>query len=146
MKDKKQFKKNIKEVFDGLDGAALISFNQDGSMNVMKDEKTNYSFLIYDKEGKFNEILNRFYCLGYSINLNTYRGLGRPQDLIKVDVDNKKIVRPMIVSPNHYKYLVNDESILIENAISNFDELVIECNKQLANSLCQYKQRRNNGK
>ena len=138
MKNDEQLEQIIKALYDGLDSAALLSVNEDGSLNLVKEEKSNYSFVVYDKERVFEPLLNEFRKLDYLIDLDTVRGLIPGYDLIKVDVVNKKITRPMVVSPNHYQYLRKEESILLIDAINYFYEIVVKENKVLAESLCQY--------
>ncbi len=138
MNKDEQLEQVIKALYDGLDSAALLSVNEDGSLNVVKEEKSNYSFIVYDKERVFEPLLSEFKKLGYFIDLDTVRGLIPGFELIKVDVVNKTITRPLVVSINHHKYLIEKESILLLDAANNFDELVVKENKDLAESLCQY--------
>ena len=138
MNKEKQLKEIIKNLCDGSDSAALLSVNKDGSLNVVKEEKSNYSFIVYDKERVFEPLLSEFKKLGYLIDLDTVRGLIPGYDLIKVDVINKTITRPLVVSPNHYSYLRGKESVLLIDAINYFDEVVVKKNTSLAESLRQY--------
>ena len=138
MKNDEQLERVIKALYDGLDSAALLSVNEDGSLNVVKEEKSNYSFIVYDKERVFEPLLSEFKKLGYFIDLDTVRGLIPGFELIKVDVVNKTITRPLVVSINHHKYLIEKESILFNDAINYFDEVVVKENTVLAESLRQY--------
>ena len=134
-----QLKQIIKMLYDGLDSAALLSVNKDGSLNVVKEEQSNYSFVVFDRERDFQILLDKLQAIGYSVDMDSFRGLMRARDLIKVDVINKTVTRPMVVSPNHYHYLQRTDSITIADVLNNFDEIVINKNKKLADSLYQYR-------
>ena len=60
-----------------------------------------------------------------------------PKMLIRIDITNKRLAYPLIVSVRHFEYLRDEESILIGDVLNNFDELVINQNKSLADSLSQ---------
>ena len=134
-----QLKQVIKNLYDGFDSAALLSTNKDGSLNVVTEECSNYSFIAFDSECDFQILLKKLEEFGYSIDIDTFRGLIPARDLIKVDVANKTVTRPLVVSINHYHYLQRTESIKLADALGNFDELVINENKELADSLCRYR-------
>ena len=134
-----QLKQIIKMLYDGLDSAALLSVNKDGSLNVVKEEQSNYSFVVFDRERDFQILLDKLQAIGYSVDMDSFRGLIRARDLIKVDVINKTVTSPMVVSPNHYHYLQRTDSITIADVLNNFDEIVINKNKKLADSLYQYR-------
>lgn len=138
VKKDEQLNQIIKDLCDGLNSAALMSVNKDGSLNVVKEERPNYSFIVFDSKHDFQNLLNKLQAVGYSIDIDTYRGLIPAYDLLKVDVFNKTVSRPVIVSMNHYRYLERTESITLADVLINFDELVISENKELAASLRQY--------
>ena len=76
-------------------------------------------------------------------------GQGRPlfafsDSLLKIDVANKIVNKPLIVSVNHFIYLNEIDSILLDDVINSFDELVINQNKSLAYSLRQNSQEAKN--
>ena len=138
-----QLKQIIKNLYDGFDSAALLSANKDGSLTVVREEKSNYSFVVFDSECDFQILLKKLEVAGYSIDIDTFRGLIPARDLIIVDVANKTITRPLVVSINHYHYLQRTESIKLVDVLGNFDELVMNENKELADSLCQYRKNKN---
>lgn len=138
-----QLKQIIKNLYDGFDSAALLSTNKDGSLNVVTEECSNYRFIAFDSECDFQILLKKLEVAGYSIDIDTFRGLIPARDLIKVDVSNKTATRPLVVSINHYHYLQRTESIKLADVLANFDELVINENKKLADSLCQYRKNKN---
>ena len=141
MSKDEQLKQIIKNLYDGLDSAALIFTNQDGSLNVVREEQSSYTFLVYNKECEFNVLLNKFKEQGYLVDLDIFKGLIPARDLIKVDVINKTVTRPLIVSVNHYLYLREKASILLSDAIDAFDEIVINQNKELLESFIQKRQK-----
>lgn len=138
MNKEKQLKQIIKNLCDGSDSAALLSFDKDGSLKVVKEKKSSYSFIVFDEKCLFEPLLNEFRKLRYFIDLDSFKGLIPGKDLIKVDISKKTITRPMVVSPNHYSYLRGKESILLIDAINYFDEVVVKENTVLAESLRQY--------
>lgn len=143
MNKDEQLKQVIKNLYDGFDSAALLSTNKDGSLTVVREEKSNYSFLVFDSECDFQILLKKLEVAGYSVDIDTFHGLIPARDLIKVDVANKTVTRPLVVSINHYHYLQRTESIKLADILGNFDELVINENKELADSLCQYRRNKN---
>ena len=142
MNKEEQLKEAMKSLYAGLDGAALLSTNEDGSLNVIREEQSDYSFVVFDSNCKFDVLLDKFKQLGYVIDLDTYRGLIPPRDLIRVDITHKTISRPLVVSINHYNYLREKESILVEDVLNAFDEMVINKNKTLLDSLYQMNRRK----
>ena len=137
MNNDEKLKQIIEALYAGFDSAALLSIDKDGSLNVIKEEKSSYDFIVYEKHCDFEELINKFIDLGYEVDLDTFRGLIHVCDLIKVDVANKRVTRPLIVSPNHYHYLRDEGSILLVDLLNNFDEVVIKENKALLESLTQ---------
>ena len=143
MNKEKQLEQIIKALYSGLDSAALISVNKDGSLNVEREEQSDYSFVVFDETRSFKSLLDKLEELGYSIDLDTFHGLIPGRELIKVDVTNRTVTRPMVVSINHHQYLMKKGSILIDDVLNAFDEIVINKNKSLANLLCQYNKNNN---
>lgn len=137
MNQDEQLKQIIENLRKGFDGTALVSFNEDGSLNVQTEKNSEYSFIVYDETSEFNVLLDKLKEQGYSIDLETFRGLIPGREVIKVDVIKKAVTRPMIVGVNHYLYLRRTESILLKDAIENFEEIVVKQNKKLADSLHQ---------
>ena len=143
MNDEERLKKIIESLYAGFDSAALLIVDKDGSLNVIKEEKSSYDFIVYEKHSDFEELINKFIDLSYEVDLDTFRGLIHVCDLIKVDVANKRVTRPLIVSPNHYHYLRDEGSILLIDLIDNFDEVVIKENKALLEPLTQGSKKEN---
>ena len=139
MNQDKQLKQIIEKLCKNFDGTALVSFNKDGSLNIETEPKSEYSFVVYDENSEFTGLLDKLKEIGYSIDLETFRGLIPGREVIKVDVAKKAVTRPMIVGVNHYIYLRRTESILLKDAIDNFEEIVVKQNKELADSLRQKK-------
>ena len=147
MKKNKQLKQTAKEIHDGIISAASISVNDDGSLNVVKEPCSKYSFIVrFVSEDKLNILLTKLYELGYLIDLETKHGYSKhfPDSLLKIDVANKIVNKPLIVSVNHFIYLNEIDSILLDDVINSFDELVINQNKSLAYSLRQNSQESKN--
>ncbi len=146
MKNKRNLNKTARQVFESLqDGAVLIT--PDGQ--IVKENQSAFSFTVLaNNEDERNKHLQLLKKQDYLIDLETLPGLSGyfPQLLFKVDVQNKKVSNPLIVSVRHFEYLRDKESILGEDVLNNFDELLIKQNKKLAESLVQYnkkKQRKN---
>lgn len=146
MKNKRNLNKTARQVFESLqDGPVLIT--PDGK--IVKENASSFSFTVLaNDEDQRNKLVGIFKKQDYSIDLETLPGLSGyfPQLLFKVDVQNKRVTNPLIVSVRHFEYLRDKESILMEDVLNSFDELVIKQNKKLAESLVQYnkkKQRRN---
>ena len=137
MNNDEKLKQIIEALYAGFDSAALLSVNKDGSLNVIKEEKSSYDFVVYEKHCEFDCVINKLKELGYEVDLDTFRGLIHVRDLIKVDVANKRVTRPLIVSPNHYHHLRDEGSILLIDLMNNFEEVVIKENKALLESLTQ---------
>lgn len=138
MNKEKELKEIIKNLYEDFDSAALFSSNKDGSLKVVKEEQSSCSFIVYEENYHFEPLLDEFRKLNYLIDLKNYKGLIPGLDLIKVDVINKIVTRPLVVSPNHYCYLREKESILLIDVINNFDEMVNKKNKPLIESLYQF--------
>lgn len=138
MNKEKELKEIIKNLYEDFDSAALFSSNKDGSLKVVKEEQSSCSFIVYEENYHFEPLLDEFRKLNYLIDLKNYKGLIPGLDLIKVDVINKIVTRPLVVSPNHYCYLREKESILLIDVINNFDEMVNKKNKSLIESLYQF--------
>ena len=138
MNKEKELKEIIKNLYEGFDSAALFLSNKDGSLKVVKEEQSSCSFIVYEENNHFEPLLDEFKKLKYLIDLKNYKGLIPGLDLIKVDVINKIVTRPLVVSPNHYCYLREKESILLIDVINNFDEMVNKKNKSLIESLYQF--------
>ena len=85
-----------------------------------------------------NNLQIRFNELGYLLDLDKIPGLTPcfPKCLLKVDVINKKVSYPLIISVRHFEHLRDEASILILDVFDNFDEIVTNKNKGLADSLC----------
>ena len=143
MNNDEKLKHIIEALYAGFDSATLLSVNKDGSLNVIKEEKSGHDFIVYEEHCEFEELINKFIELGYQVDLDTFRGLIHVRDLIKVDVANKRVTRPLIVSPNHYHHLRDEGSILLVDLLNNFDEVVINKNKSLAESLTQGSEKEN---
>ena len=146
MKNKRNLNQTARQVFESLqDGPVLIT--PDGQ--IVKENASSFSFTVFaNNEDERNKLVDLFRKQDYSIDLEALPGLSGyfPQLLFKVDVQNKRVTNPLIVSVRHYEYLRDKESILAVDVLDNFDELVIKQNKKLAESLVQYnkkKQRRN---
>lgn len=144
MDEEEKLKQIIKNLYEGFDGAALISNNKDGSVKVAKEKPSEYSFVVFDHDKEFKGLLDKLKDLGYSIDLDTVPGLIPGKDLIRVDVSHKTVTRAMVVSINHYKLLQDSESILLEDVLTNFDEIVMNTNKELVDSLYQFRKRKMN--
>lgn len=138
MNKEKELKEIIKNLYEGFYSAALFSSNKDGSLKVVKEEQSSCSFIVYEENYHFEPLLDEFKKLNYLIDLQNYKGLIPGLDLIKVDVINKIVTRPFVVSLNHYCYLREKESILLIDVINNFDEMVNKKNKSLIESLYQF--------
>ena len=138
MNKEKELKEIIKNLYEGFYSAALFSSNKDGSLKVVKEEQSSCSFIVYEENNHFEPLLDEFKKLKYLIDLKNYKGLIPGLDLIKVDVINKIVTRPLVVSPNHYCFLREKESILLIDVINNFDEMVNKKNKSLIESLYQF--------
>ena len=95
--------------------------------------------MVFDETRSFKSLLSKLEEFGYSIDLDTFRGLIPGRELIKVDVTNRTVTRPMVVSINHHQYLMKKGSILIDDVLNSFDEIVVNKNKSLADSLLQHK-------
>lgn len=143
MNKDEQLKQIIKDLCDGFNSAVLMFVNKDGSLNVVKEKRSNYIFIVFDGKHDFQNLLNKLQAVGYSIDIDTFRGLIPTHVFLKVDVFNKTVSRPVVVSMNHYHYLERTESITLADVLINFDELVISENKELAVSLCQYNKAKN---
>ena len=146
MKNKRNLNETARQVFESLqDGPVLIT--PDGQ--IVKENASSFSFTVFtNNEDERNKLVQLLKKQDYSIDLETLPGLSGyfPQLLLKVDVQNKRVTNPLIVSVRHYEYLIDKESILAVGVLNNFDELVIKQNKKLAKSLVQYnkkKQRKN---
>ena len=137
MNQEEQLKQIIERLYKGFDGTALVSFNKDGSLNIETEKKSEYSFIVYDENSEFTGLLDKLKEAGFSIDLETFRGLIPGREVLKVDVAKQAVTRPMIVGVNQYIYLRRTESILLKDAIDNFEEIVVKQNKELANSLRQ---------
>ena len=124
-------------MFEINDGPVLLIPNSDDSFTVIQETSSDYSFIVLDWNSGFDSLLDKFKKLNYSIDIDSYPGLIRPKELLIVDITNKEIRRPLVVSLNHLNYLINHESILINDVIDNFDELIVNKNKSLLESLCQ---------
>ena len=121
------------------------TINKDGSLKVIKEEQ--YSFIVrFDGSKKMNDLLIKFNELGYSIDLEVYGSITPcfPRYLLRVDVNNKEVSYPQIVSVRHFEYLRDEASILISDVFDNFDEIVTKKNKELADSLKGTKKKNNN--
>lgn len=146
MKNKRNLNETARQVFESLqDGPVLIT--PDG--RIIKENPSSFSFTVLaNDEDQRNRLVELLKKQDYSFDLETLPGLSGyfPQLLFKVDVQNKRVTNPLIVSVRHYEYLRDKESILAVDVLNNFDELVLKQNKKLAESLVQYKkkkQRRN---
>ena len=146
MNKNKQLEQVVRNLCDGVDSAALLSINEDGSMNIVEEKQSDYDVEVYDEHCNFNELVLKLKALGYSIDLDTYRGLIPAGDVIKINVSKKTVTRPMVVSPNHYFHLRDKGTILATDLLDNFDEIVIKKNKELASSLYQYNKNKNEDK
>ena len=130
-------KQTIESICNGSSETALISCDSDGSLNLVTEKKSEFSFTVCDDSTGFEVLLNKLKELGYTIDLNTFRGIIAIRCVIKVDVANKRVTRPCVVSAYHYLFLQKIDSILITDVINSFEELVINQNKKLADSLRQ---------
>ena len=146
MKNKRNLNETARQVFQSLqDGPVLIT--PDGK--IVKENASSFSFTVFaNNEDERNKLVQLLKKQDYSIDLETLPGLSRyfPQLLLKVDVQNKRVTNPLIVSVRHFEYLRDKESILGEDVLNNFEELLLKQNKELAESLTQYnkkKQRKN---
>ena len=146
MKNKRNLNETARQVFESLqDGPVLIT--PDGQ--IVKGNASSFSFIVLaNDEDQRNKLVQLLKKQDYSIDLETLPGLSGyfPQLLFKVDVQNKRVTNPLIVSVRHFEYLRDKESILAVDVLNNFDELGIKQNKELAESLVQYnkkKQRKN---
>ena len=110
------------------------------------EEQSDYSFIVFDEERDFEILLRKLEGLGYLFDLDTFHGLIPARDLIKVDIANKNVKRPMVVSVNHHRYLRQSESILMSNAMELFDEIVVKKNDVVAGSLHQYQKNKKEAK
>lgn len=137
MKKNNQIKEIIKNLCENKDGAVLISFNEDGSLNIKKDEQSDYSFVVFDDHQEFKGLLDKLLTMGYSFELDTYAGIIPGLDLIRIDVSDKTVTRVLIVGLRHHLYLQTRGSILLKDVLHNFEEIVINKNKALAYSLYQ---------
>lgn len=140
MNKDKRLKQTVNDVCSGTSSAAFISVDKDDDLNITKETPSNYCFVV---SGLNSELLDKFKRLGYSIDLEFRGAISQaihPDFLIRVDVTNKTITRPVIVSVNHFVYLRDIDSILLEDVFKAFDELVINQNKELVNSLRQKSQ------
>ena len=146
MKNKRNLNETARQVFESLqDGPVLIT--PDGK--IVKENQSSFSFIVLaNDEKQRNRLVELFKKQDYSNDLETLPGLSGyfPQLFLKVDVLNKRVTNPLIVSVRHYEYLREKESVLGEDVLNNFEELLIKQNKELAESLVQYnkkKQRKN---
>ena len=137
MKKNDQIKEIIKNLCENKDGSSLISFNEDGSLNIKKDEQSDYSFVVFDEHREFKGLLDKLLTMGYSFDLDTHPAIFHGLDLIRIDVSNKTVTRVLIVSIRHYLHLKSKGSILLKDVLDNFEEIVINKNKALAYSLYQ---------
>ena len=146
MKNKRNLNEKARQIFESLQNGPVLII-PDGK--IVKENASSFSFVVLaNDEDQRNRLIDLFRKQEYSIDLETLPGLSGyfPQLLFKVDVQNKKVTNPLIVSVRHFEYLRDKESILAVDVLDNFDELVIKQNKKLAESLVQYnkkKQRRN---
>ena len=138
MNKDQQLEQIIKGLYEGFSGAALASPNKDGPLSVEIEEQSDYSFIVFDEERDFEILLRKFEGLGYSFDLDTFHGLIPTRDLIKVDIANKNVKRPMAVSVNHHRYLRQSEFIIMSDAMESFDEIVVKMNDVLAGLLHKY--------
>ena len=125
-----------KALYENLSTPSLVYF-ENGNAKVIRETESNYNFVVNYKEKDITDLLKKFRELNYSVDLETFKGLGMPVGLLTVDVSNKQIRVPMIVSANHAHYLYKEASILLQDVFDNFDELVVRGNKELAFSLHQ---------
>ena len=146
MKNKRNLSETARQVFQSLqDGPVLIT--PDGK--IIKENASSFSFTVLaNNEEERDKLVQLLKKQDYSIDLETLPGLSGyfPQQLLKVDVQNKRVTNLLIVSVRHYEYLRDKESILAVDVLNNFEELLIKQNKELAESLVQYnkkKQRKN---
>ena len=140
----KKLEQLLKQAYDNLkEGPTLIVPGKDHKLKVIHEKQSEFSFIVYDPENSFKDLLPKLEELGYEVDLEHYRGLFRCGFLIKVDVTNKKAGNPMIVGINHLHYLRDDESILVEDVLDNFEEIIVNENHELMESLIQYNKRKN---
>lgn len=50
MNKDEQLKQIIENLYNGFDSAALLSTNKDGSLNLVREESSNSSFVMFDSE------------------------------------------------------------------------------------------------
>ena len=144
MNENDQIMEIVKNLRKEKNTIALVHANEDGSIDVRVEEKSDYSFLVCDESCEFPVLLEKLEQSGYSFDLDAFRGLIPARNLIKVDITNKTVSRPMIVGINHWYYLRKEESILLNDAINSFDQIVVKQNKELAQSLHQGVLKKNN--
>ena len=140
----KKLEQLLKQAYDNLkEGPTLIVPGENGEHKVIHEKQSEFSFIVHDPDNHFKDLLLKLEELGYQIDLEHYKGLFRCGFLIKVDVANKKVGNPMIVGINHLHYLRDDESILVEDVLNNFEEIIVNENHELMESLIQYNKRKN---
>ena len=119
-------------------GASLLHVDGNGEVRVVTDTTSDLNILIKDENETFEPVITKLKELGYSVDLDTQYGLGKIPCLIRVDIQNKTIKRPFLASVNHYKYLVNDEAVLLKDTVDNFDEIFISKNESLIETLSSW--------
>lgn len=143
--------KRAKEICDTIKSSGfkttLMYKNETGDISIIVDNTADINVLIKDENKSFEPLLSKLKELDYSIDLNTPHGLGCVPYLIRADLINKTVKRPFLASVNHLQYLMNEESVLLKDAVDNFDEIFISKNENLIESLTLWskKQRRGNG-
>ena len=135
----KDIKVVIKQMYEGLENGPVL-LTPDG--NVVKEKTSSFRFVVKlgnDEQNK--KLIEHLKKLKYSIDFETKPGLTPffGNRLVRIDVANKRVGYPLIVSVRHFEYLRDKESILVADVLNNFDELIINKNKALANSLCQWR-------
>lgn len=59
MNKNKRLRQTIKNVYNGIDSATLLSANKDGSLKVIKEERSKYSFIVrFDGSEKNEQLTN----------------------------------------------------------------------------------------
>ena len=142
MKINRDVNETTRQVIESLrDGPVFVT--PDGK--IVKETPSLFSFTVLTKnEEQRKSLVNKLKSLDYLVDLEKLPGLSRyfPQIFLKVDVENKTATNPLIVSINHFNYLREKESILAKDVLANFDELILNQNAELADSLVQYNKRR----
>lgn len=142
MKNKRNLNETARQIFESLQNGPVL-LTPDGK--IVKENASSFSFTVLaNDEDQRNKLVQLLKKQDYSIDLETLPGLSGyfPQVLLKVDVQNKRITNPLIVSVRHFEYLRDKESILMEDVLNSFDELVVRKNKKLAESLAQYNKKK----